>query len=187
MRYFVGFIITIGLIIVLILMLFGGGSKDKTKLPKSPKTLDSYSTTNAEVRMTVDGPINADQEHRKIQISVTKDEVTYKRFSGYEGQVTKTKRYQNNQNAYANFLRALAIAGFTRGSLDEQLKDERGHCALGRRYVFELNQGDKQIERFWATSCGGAKTYLGGFGITTQLFEAQIPDFNEVNSGIGLS
>ncbi len=187
MRYFVGFIITIGLIIVLILMLFGGGSKDKTKLPQSTKTLDSYSTTNAEARMTIDGPVNANQIHKKLQINVSKDEVTYKQYTGYEGKVTKRSSYQNNQNAYANFLRALAVAGFTRGSLDEQLKDERGQCPLGSRYIFEFIQDDKQIERYWATSCHGQKSFLGAFDINVQLFEAQVPDFDKVNNNFSLS
>lgn len=185
MRYFVGFLVTIGLIIVLIVMLFGGGNKTKT--PPTSKKLVTYASTNAEVRMTIDGPVNADQIHQQIQINVSRDEVTYKQITGYEGTVVKRTRYDNNQNAYANFLRAIALAGFTKGSLDEQLKDERGHCPLGNRYVFELTQGDKKIERFWATSCNGVATFLGNVGVTRQLFEAQVPDFNKVNPDSSLS
>lgn len=184
MRYFIGFLVTVGLIIILILLLFGGG--DKAKLPKSTKTLDSYASSNAEARLTIDGPVNADVIHQQIQINVAQNEVTYKQIRGYEGTVTKTTRYENNRSAYATFLRALALAGFTKGSLDAQLKDERGYCPLGSRYIFEFIQGDKKIERFWATSCGNPKTYLGSFRLTTQLFEAQVPNFTDVNRDTGL-
>src|SRR4051794_17087216 len=107
MRYFIGFLITIGLIIVLILMLFGGGD-DKSKLPKSTKTLDSYASSSAEAQLTIDGPVNADSIHNRIRISVARDQVTYTQLEGYEGDVVKTTHYDNNEAAYSYFLRALA-------------------------------------------------------------------------------
>ncbi len=185
MRYFVGFLITIGLIIVLIVMLFGGGD-DKATLPTSKK-LVTYANTNAEARMTIDGPVNADQIHRRIQITVSRDEVTYKHTTGYEGKVVKQTRYDNNSNAYAHFLRSLSIAGYSNGDPSENLKDERGHCPLSNRYIFEFTQGDKKIQRLWATDCKGPKSFLGNLNVTTQLFEAQIPDFDTVNREAELS
>ncbi len=181
MRYFVGFLITIGLIIVLILMLFGGGSK-KSKTPTiSTKTLVSYADSSAEARMTVDGPVNADSTHNRFRINVTKNEVIYQQMKGYEGAVVKNTRYDNNKDAYAYFLRALSIAGFTQGNPDKQAKDERGYCPLGNRYVFEFIQDGKTIERYWATNCGKPATYLGSRDLTIQLFEKQVPDFEKVN------
>ena len=187
MRYFIGFLITIGLIILLIVLIFGGGGSKKSTLPTSNKSLDSYAGSDAEVRMTIDGPVNADQIHRQIQIDVSKDQITYEQITGYQGGVTKTTNYENNQSAYSDFLRTLAVAGFTKGNTDPQLKDERGYCPLGDRYIFEFIQEDKVIERYWATGCGGVKSFLGDLDITTQLFEAQVPDFNEVNLGTELS
>lgn len=167
-------------------MLFGGGAK-KSKTPTiSTKTLVSYADSNAEARMTVDGPINADSIHNRFRINIAKNQVTYERMKGYEGTVVKNTRYDNNRDAYAYFLRALSIAGFTKGNPDDQLKDERGYCPSGNRYVFEFIQNDKTIERYWATSCGKPASYLGSRDVTINLFEAQVPDFDKVNRDTNL-
>jgi hypothetical protein len=176
MRYFIGFLITIGLIILLIVLLFGGGGS-KSKVPTTSKPLADYSSSDAAARLTIDGPVNADTIHKSVQITVDKDEVTFEKFQGYQGHVVGSQHYENNETAYANFLHALAHAGFTRGDTSSALKDERGYCPLGNRYIFEFIQDGKDIERFWATSCGKPKTYLGAPSLTLQLFRAQVPDF----------
>lgn len=174
MRYFVAFFITMGLIFLLVVLLFGGG---KSKAPPTPKTLGSYASTNAEAQLTIDGPINAAQDHQQIQIIVGREDVTFEELQGYDGDVTSMQHYANSQNAYANFLLALAHAGFTQGNTDPKSSDERGFCPLGDRYVFQLTQDNKDIERFWSTSCGNPKTYLGIPGLTITLFEAQVPNY----------
>ncbi len=63
MRYFLGFLITILLLFMLILLLFRGGSKPKVQV--TGKALSSYATTDAEVRLTTDGPVNAEEEHQQ--------------------------------------------------------------------------------------------------------------------------
>lgn len=186
MRYFVGFLITLGLIIVLILLIFGGGGGNKTKSPTA-KTLVSFANTDAEARMIIDGPITADQTHRQEQFIVTRDEVTYKQITGYEHTVVKSPSYENNQAAFDNFLHALVHAGFTKGNPDKALSDERGHCPLGNRYIFEFVQNGKTYERFWTTSCGKPRTYLGNFDLTLSLFKTQVPDYNTQSSDFGLS
>ncbi len=183
MRYFLAFLVTLGLILVLFTLLFHGGSKPKTP---AGKPLSSYATTDAVVRMTIDGPINADQSHQAIRITVGRDDVTYEQLQGYQGNVIKVQTYPNNGDAYVNFLLALSHAGYTLGDKSAALKDERGYCPLGDRYIFELTQQDQEIERYWATSCGKPKTYLGAFGLTTDLFKAQVPDYNSLDQNIAL-
>src|SRR5690349_10170178 len=102
MRYFIGFLITLGLIIILILLLFTGG--DGAKKPKTPRSLASYSTTDAVVRLTTSGPINADSLHNEIRITVGKDDATYEQIQGYEDHVVNTASFANNESAYNNFL-----------------------------------------------------------------------------------
>ncbi len=58
MRYFLGFFATILLILLVIILLFRGGG-NKPKVPTG-KTLASYATTDAELRLTTDGPVNAE-------------------------------------------------------------------------------------------------------------------------------
>jgi hypothetical protein len=184
MRYFLAFLVTLGLILLLFTLLFrSGGGKSKTPVGK---TLDSYSTTDAVARVTIDGPINADQTHQALRISVGRDEVTFEKIQGYQGNVVSVQNYANNSDAYANFLLALSHAGFTKGSTPAALKDERGYCPLGDRYVFELTQEDKEIERYWATNCGKPATYLGAVSLTLDLFRAQVPDYNTLTQNIAL-
>jgi hypothetical protein len=175
MRYFIGFLVTILLIILVIFLLVRGGGKPK--VTTTAKTLDSYATTNAEVRLTIDGPVNADQIHNQVRISVDRDNSTFEHIKGYQGNTVKMQRYPNNQAAYATFLLALAHVGFTKGNPDPALRDERGYCPTENRYIFELRQDERDIERYWATGCGNPKTYLGNVGLTLDLFRAQIPDY----------
>lgn len=184
-RYFIGFIASIGLLVILIVLIFSGGSSPK-KVPKTSKTLDSYATSGGSVVLTIDGPINAEQNHEQVRITVSGDSATFDHIKGYEGGVADTKSYPNNQDAYTNFLFALEKAGFNLGNTSSSLKDERGFCPLGDRYIFELQQDGEELQRFWATNCGGTKSYLGNVNLTLQLFQNQIPDYGNLTQNINL-
>ena len=185
MRYFIGFLITIGLLILLIMLLFRGGG-DKPKVPTTTKTLDSYASTAAETILTTDGPVNANSIHKQVRITVSRDQVRYEQLKGYDGEITSTKTYDNTENAYKTFLLALAHAGFTNGETDPALKDERGYCPTGSRYIMELTNDGKTLERYWASSCGKPKTYLGEVNLTLTLFRAQVPEYNTLASDFTL-
>ena len=180
-RYFLAFLATFGLILLLLVLLFHGGSKPKTP---TGRTLSSYASTDAVVRMTIDGPINADQNHQAVRVTVGRDDVTFEQIQGYQGNVVNEQTFSNNEPAYENFLLALAHAGYTQGNKSSALKDERGYCPLGDRYVFELTQEDQEIERYWATGCGSPKTYLGVLSLTIQLFENQVPGYTDLTQHV---
>ncbi len=183
-RYFIGFVATIGLIILLIVLLFHGGGKPKVVI--TPKTLDSYATTDATVSMTIDGPINANQDHQQIRILVNNQDATFQHIQGYQGNVVNQQNFANNVDAYTNFLFALLRTGFTQGNNSKLLADERGRCPLGDRYIFELTEGGKTLQRYWATSCGGTQTYGGNLSTTITLFQNQIPNYSNLSQGITL-
>lgn len=184
MRYFIGFLITIGLIVLLIILLVHGGG-NKSKLPNSSKTLDSYAGTDATVRLTIDESIVAQQEHHAEQITVGRDQVTYEQITGYDGKVTKSQTYANTESSYSTFLHALDHAGFTKGNTASNLKDERGYCPLGQRYIFELIDNGDDVERFWSTNCSGPKSFLGNTSLNLQLFQKQVPDYNKLTNENG--
>jgi hypothetical protein len=177
MRYFVGFLIALGLIILLIILIVGGGGSPK--VPTTNKSLISYSNTDAVARLTIDGPINAIHDHRQVQITVGRDEVTYEQIVGYNDQVVYMQHYSNTEEAYSAFLHALAHAGFASGAVNKTLTSESGYCPLGSRYVYEFEQTGRDIIRTWATSCGKPKTYNGATGLTNQLFQAQVPNYQQ--------
>src|SRR4051812_43509491 len=97
MRYFIGFLLAILLIIFVIILLFRGGGKPAVT-PSTTKSLDSYASTDAEVVMTIDGPITADQTHRAVRITVNRDDASFEQIQGYDGNVTNQQHYANNQN-----------------------------------------------------------------------------------------
>src|SRR3954469_853743 len=101
MRYFIGFFLTIFLIILVIILIFRGGG-NKPQAPQTTKTLDSYASTSAEVRLTIDGPINAETLHQQVQITVNKNNATFEHIQGYNGNVVRTERFNNTENGYEN-------------------------------------------------------------------------------------
>ena len=183
MKYIIGLFVTIGLLILLIVLLtMGGGSK--TKVPNSSQTLESYANSSATVRLTVEGPINAPQDHLATRITVSRDMTTYEQIRGYDGGVVKTQSFPNTLSSYDSFLRAIELAGFTKGVTTDALKNDRGFCALGSRYIFELDDGGKQLERYWSSSCSGPKTFNGNTNLNITLFRKQVPNFNDFSNDL---
>jgi len=184
MRYFIGFFATVLLIILLIVLLVRGGN-NKPKTANQPKPLSSYSATNSEVSLTIDGPVVANSLHRQIQIRVDRDNATYEQFTGYDGQSVNQQQFSNTENAYEAFLLALQQAGFTNGD-KTVTQEERGFCPQGQRFIYVLKQDDKVISRYWAATCGTTRSYLGNVSLTNNLFQAQIPGYNKLIQGVNL-
>ena len=183
MRYIIGLLVAIGLVILLIFVLAtGGGNDDASKVPATKKLLQEYANTDATVRMTVSGPIVAEQNHRETRISVTRDSATIESIVGYQGNVVDSETNPNTREGFVSFLRALDRAGFTNGNTDRALRDERGYCAAGKRYIFELIEGGRTVQRFWTTSCTGTETYLGNLSATGDLFTKQIPNYDRLRN-----
>jgi hypothetical protein len=183
MRFFTAFLIAIGLLVLIFVIIFksiGSGPKQQQI------DLNSYANTSAVAQLTIDGPINADQTHRQVQITVGNTNTQFQILQGYQGHVLTSKTFNNNEPAFAVFLHALNIVGFTKGNPDPKFSDERGYCAIGDRYVFELAQGNDTIERYWATSCGGQGTYQGNPQATLDLFQKQVPNYDELTGDLFL-
>jgi len=137
------------------------------------------------VQLTVDGPINADTKHRGYTITVGRDDVNMVTTQGYQGSVLQQKTYPNNASAYAEFLRSLQLFNFVKGNADPARGDERGYCPSGDRYVFKITSAGQDVQRFWSTSCGGG-TYGGGRSQTILLFQRQVPDFDQLSTGLSI-
>lgn len=184
MRYFISFLVALGLLFLVIFLLFHGGKKPSGPQPPTIQTLSGYASTNAQAIMTIDGPVNSVQNHTAIRITVGNGGVTYEQLQGYSGDVVNTRQYANTQDAYAVFLLSLAKSGFTRGDNNPNARDERGYCPLGDRFIFQFTQDNNQLERYWATTCG-VKTYQGSLGQTIELFKLQVPDYSSLVQNIG--
>ncbi len=180
-RYLLGFLVGIGLII-LVLILIVKSIIGPSQTPAKP--LLDYAGTNAVVKMTIDGPEVSNQNHQSVQIVVNQYQSEINIISGYQGSVVSSKSYTNNQAAYAVFLRALDLAGYSKGNTNPSATDYRGFCPFGDRYIYELSDHGSDIEYFWSTSCGGQGTFGGNVATVNALFADQIPDYNTLTNNV---
>lgn len=184
MRFLIGIFVTIGLIaLILVLLLRGGGSAPEVRTSR----LADYVNSGSSAHYIVDGPVNAEQDHQIIKIDVDADEVLLTVYSGYQGTVINQDRFPNNTDAYTVFLKSLQTQGFTQANTDPSLKDERGVCPLGQRFIYAFDNGTKETIRSWSTSCGDG-TFKGKKGAVRELFQRQVPDYDQqVNTANSLT
>lgn len=182
MRFFTAFLIAIGLLVLIFVIIFKSIGSNGPK--QQQIDLNSYANTSAVAQLTIDGPVNADQTHEQVVITVGNTNTQFQILSGYQGRVLTSKTFDNNEASFAAFLRALNIAGFTKGNADPNLSDPRGYCPDGERYIFQLAQGSDTIEKYWATSCGGQGTYGGSTLQTLDLFQNQVPNYTDLTGNL---
>ncbi len=194
LRYFLGFLVVILVLFLLIVMIVRSGNNSAKKVEKTQATLMSYVNNPAiTVTQTTIGPVQAAQNHDQATITVSNSSSVMTIYKGYDGSVVDTKSYPMNVASFGEFLKAIDRAGYTRGDTPAELKDDRGFCPLGSRYIFTINDGGNELQRYWATSCNGSRTYRGNVSLTRTLFQNQIPDYNAMinsankNSGTYLS
>jgi hypothetical protein len=184
MRYFIGFLVTIGLIVLILFLLLrgGGSSTPAAKL----LNIENYAyNSNATAEFIVDGPVVSDQDHREFKIDVTENTVTFTLYQGYEQNVLTTQTYSNNSSSFAVFLHALQLNGFTLGNNTKSLSDERGHCATSDRSIYSFSDGTNQLFRYWSSECGTG-TFKGQANVIGSLFKLQVPNYNALIQGVNI-
>jgi hypothetical protein len=134
----------------------------------------------------VEGPIVANVDQRSYVITVSSNNVNMKTFANYGKTLLAEKSYPNTIISYESFLSALANANVTalaRNASTEFTFEDQGVCARGRKFFVTL---DANIMR-WSTSCSNKEGNAGfNMGPVGTLFQKQVPDFNELNRGLGL-
>lgn len=176
-RYIVGFLVAVGLIVVVIILIVRGLVSGPSSSPSTQLNLKDYADTSTVVRLTLDTPVTATETHHDVVMTVGNLESTLEVTKGYDGEVVRQKSYPMSSNAYAVFLRALSIYGFTKGDNDTKVADERGQCALGDRYIFEVvDPTGNSLQRYWYSSCG-VGTFQGNNNAIRTLFIKQFPDY----------
>jgi hypothetical protein len=183
MKYFIAFLATVGLIVLVFILVIRGFSG--TKAPKDRLVLADHVTSSMAVQLTVDGEVTADQTHVGYRIYVDRNLAKIEIYKGYQNTVTDSKTYANNDKAYAQFLRALDFAGFAKGDDDAANADDRGVCASGSRYIYQIDDTPEGDKRYWSTTCGGG-TFKGDTQEVRQLFQRQIPEFSKLTSSLGI-
>lgn len=168
--------------------IFGGNSSQETAQVDLGAESLVNTAVDRSVRMTVRGPLVADENFRSYQIAVDSSNRRLTTYSGYLDQTIDSVQLGNNTRAYEEFVYALSRANLMRGTeLDDEKNDMRGICATGRVYEFEVLQGASVIKRLWTSTCkGSAGSLRADVKQVNQLFHDQIPDIDATLDKIDL-
>ena len=185
-RYIVGFLLAIGLIVIVIILIIKALTGSPKNQTQQVQNLPSLANSGSTVQLTIDSPVTAPQNHKDIIINIGNAQASLRVTQGYEGDTVRQKSYPMDANAYTVFLKALDYNGFTKGNNDASQQDERGHCATGDRYMYEVVDSDgNTLQHYWYTSCNNG-TFQGNVSIIQQLFTNQIPDYSSLTGDVSL-
>lgn len=169
--------------------IFGGttGTTDPSQVDTGQKALLTTAAGNS-VRMTVRGPIVADEDFRSYRVAVDSSGRNLSTYSGYITQVIDSKQLDNNTKAYEQFVYALDKANLMKGTaLSGEADDTRGICATGKVYEFEVLQGGMVVKRLWTSTCKGSPgSFRGSTDQVEKLFLGQIPNSKDLLKPIDL-
>lgn len=185
------------LVIVVIVAIIALVSVGKSLLSRStqPAVVEDVAQTallNTEidrsVRMSVRGPIVADEEFRSYDIEISPVSRRLTVYKGYDRQSIEDIRLGNNTEAYAQLVNALNLASFTRTAPSAVgVNDIQGICASGRVYTFSLLQAQSATKQLWAASCRGVDgSFRGSATQVRDLFQSQIPDSSRLLRNIDM-
>lgn len=157
-------------------LLFGGGSTNETVEDPQANAL-TQTTADRSVRMTIRGPITADEKFRSYQITISPSSRVMTTYAGYLDQQIDTVQLDNNTRAYEEFVFALDRAGMMSGTpLEGDNNDTRGLCPTGKILEFETLQNSSKVKQLWTSTCGGVKGSFKGAGAQiSDMFLAQVP------------
>lgn len=162
--------------------LFGGNGQQRQEEQEQVETVrDQLLTLAADrsVRVTVRGPIVGDDRFQTQRIAISPSSRIFTVYRGYLEDIDDQKSYDNNMQAYEEFVHALDKADMMRPGVvsPEDATDIRGICATGRIFEFEIIAASSIIDRRWTSTCKGSP---GSFGASVDqvldLFSAQIPE-----------
>ena len=167
--------------------IFGGDQTSQTQVDVGREALLN-TTLGRSVRMTVRGPIVADETFRSYQVTVDPAQRALTAYAGYLSESLDTKSYDNNAKAYEEFVYALDKANLMKGeSFTGDKDDTRGICATGNVYEFEVLKDNKVVKRLWTSTCKGSVGSLKASVTQLEtLFHNQIPDSRSVLRTIDL-
>ncbi|MCL2281007.1 hypothetical protein FWC31_03990 [Candidatus Saccharibacteria bacterium] len=162
-------------------LLLGGGSNPR-EVSAGQKLLNEPNEQVA-VRMSTRGPVNANENHYSIVMTISANQRRITTYHGYDGSVIHDEQLSNTKIAFDDFLAALNRAGFMRENPTEE--PHQGICATGQLIFFEVfeyvrdeqgNVSEKSATKLWTTTCDKLNgNFAGLLNNVINLFKAQIP------------
>ena len=188
-------ILSIILIVNLGRMMFGSGDSSNKSSETSQQERDTSTKelltveTGRSVKMTVRGPIVANEDARSYIVEVSPSGRLFKVLKGYNGEVINQKDHANTSVSYDEFVHALNKANMMKGeAFTGEADDLRGVCASGYIYDFAILKNGEVVKHLWTSTCGGSKgSLLANTKQLQDLFASQIPEFKKVVNDLGVS
>lgn len=170
-------IVAIAAMISLGRAIFGGDDNQPASQTDTSRQSLLNTAADRSVRMTVRGPIVADENFRSYQIIVSNSQRSIVTYEGYLDKQIDSKSYPNNTKAYEEFVYALDKANMAKGAAFSGEKDDtRGICATGNVYEFQIMQANNSVKRLWTSTCSGSKGSLdANLKQLGDLFVGQVP------------
>lgn len=178
-------IIVIVIIVIVAVVSIGRSLFNTTEETKVEEDLNKGRTalldldSGNSVKMSVRGPLVADENFASYNILVTPGNRTLTVYSGYQDNVKKRKTLNNNAAAYEEFVYALDKANYMKGEVpaDDEKNDLRGICATGYVYEYSVLSENEPVKRLWTSTCGGSPGSLeASVEQLNNLYFEQIPD-----------
>jgi len=139
----------------------GGGGEEGLSTEEKNRRLVTTIHSGRSVRMTVYGPVVANEDRQSYEITVSSSSRRFVAYTGYSQTQVGSKDLDNTYEGYQQFVFALQRAGFDKErTVSEDKADDRGACSSGRRFVYELFENGDVIKRTWTTTCGSEKRVL---------------------------
>lgn len=189
MRYGLGVLLVIFLVIVGAVVLFDGDNSSSSKQLRNTQIVDYENKDRASVSWTQQGVLVGEDQRRSIRVIVTRNNRMVEVLDGYEQRVEKSQQYTNTPAAFSAFVRALDDASFGL-ERDVSEPDERGMCPTGNIFIYRLTDVGTEIMRTWSGNCSRAGGSFGGStknaSLIARLFKAQITGYSDFVSGVKL-
>ena len=185
-------IVAVAAVIAIGRALFGDGGSPNSPQPnpniEDAKTALLSTDVDRSVRLTVRGPIVANENFRSYSITITPDSREMITYEGNLDNQIDRKRLDNNTKAYTELVYALDKRKMMDGKdLTDEQNDLRGICASGKIYKFETIKNNSVVKSLWTSDCSGSKgSAQANVNEILDMFLKQIPDGKKMASGIGL-
>jgi hypothetical protein len=179
-------IVIIAAIIVAAVEIFVQVAKRTTGFPFATAPTPVPIATNLinSVRMTVEGPIVANEQFVSLTLTASASQRTLTIFVTYANQTLSNQTLDNNTEAYSQFLDALLNAGYTKAVPGQSGTKVDSTCPQGSRYIYDaLDASGNPLTSLWSTSCGSSgASFDGDVNMVNQLFKAQFPSLNQLET-----
>lgn len=170
-------------------LLGGGQSAEPVEQLDEGRTALLTTDVTRSVRVTVRGPIVADESFRSYRVTISPDARMMTTYEGYLEKQLETKLLDNNARAYEELVYALDKRKMMDGrALTDEQNDLRGICASKKLYEFETLVNGDTVKKLWTSDCDGSKgSALANVSEILDMFLKQVPDGKKMASGVGLA